>query len=32
MHVDVEKYFQKLLNRYIILVDETENLPADMQA
>ncbi|CAD8120394.1 unnamed protein product [Paramecium sonneborni] len=31
MHVDVDKYFQKLLNKYIVLVDETENLPEDIQ-
>ncbi|CAK62999.1 unnamed protein product (macronuclear) [Paramecium tetraurelia] len=31
MHVDVEKYFQRLVSKYIVLVDETENLPQEIQ-
>ncbi|CAD8209710.1 unnamed protein product [Paramecium octaurelia] len=31
MHVDVEKYFHLLVSKYIILVDEPDNLPAELQ-
>ncbi|CAK81300.1 unnamed protein product (macronuclear) [Paramecium tetraurelia] len=32
MHVDVEKYFHSLVSKYIILVDEPDNLPAELQS
>ncbi|CAD8176879.1 unnamed protein product [Paramecium pentaurelia] len=31
MHVDVEKYFHMLVSKYTILIDESENLPRDLQ-
>ncbi|CAD8198308.1 unnamed protein product [Paramecium pentaurelia] len=31
MHVDVEKYFHLLVSKYIILVDEPDNLPNELQ-
>jgi len=30
MHVDVDKYFQGLISKYIVLVEETENLPEEI--
>ena len=31
MHVDVEKYFNLLVSKYISLVIESESLPTEMQ-